>query len=112
MSIEDMLEAKALEDMRALEKLGHIMIELMKRGNALHHATAKRLRREARAASRSTGHAVGRFSPLRPSTGRGGYSEATCTACGAWLRIETAPLPNSIDISGAVFSESCTGRVS
>ena len=109
MSLRDTLDAEALDDMRAIEKLHRMMIGAMERGRALHVATARRLRREARAASRSTGHAVGRFSPLRPSTGRGGYSEATCTACGAWLRIETAPAPNSIDISGAVFSESCTG---
>ena len=108
MTLEATLEAKALEDMRAVEQLHMLMLGAMERGRALHVATARRLRRTARAASRSTGHAVGRFSPLRPSTGRGGYSEATCTACGAWLRIETAPAPNSIDISGAVFSESCT----
>ncbi len=112
MSIDDMLNARALEELRAIEKLSHMMLGAMERGRALHVATARRLRRDARAASRNAGHSVGRFSPLRPSTGRGGYSEATCTACGAWLRIETAPAPNSVDISGAVFSESCTGRVS
>lgn len=101
-----------IEEAAAIEQLGRMMLGAMERGRALHLATARRLRREARAASRSTGHTVGRFSPLRPSTGRGGYSEATCTACGAWLRIETSPAPNSIDISGAVFSESCTGRAS
>jgi len=101
-----------IEEAAAVEQLGGMMLRAMERGRALHIATARRLRRTARAASRSTGHAIGRFSPLRPSTGRGGYSEATCMACGAWLRIETAPAPNSIDISGAVFSESCTGRVS
>lgn len=96
-----------IEEAAAVEQLGRMMLGAMERGRALHLRRAVALRRTARAASRNAGHAVGRFSPLRPSTGRGGYSEATCTACGAWLRIETAPAPNSIDISGAVFSQSC-----
>jgi hypothetical protein len=100
-----------IEEAAALVELGERMIAAMERGRALHVATARRLRREARAATRNGGHTIGRFSPLRP-LGRGGYSEATCRTCGAWLRIETAPAPNSIDVSGAVFSESCTGRES
>ena len=96
-----------IEELHAERRLLELMLNAMERGRALHVATARRLRRDARRASRNTGHTIGRFSPLRPSTGRGGYSEATCTACGAWLRIETAPAPNSIDISGAVFSEAC-----
>jgi len=100
-----------IEELEAIERLGHMMLGAMERGRALHVATARRLRREARAATRNGGHTIGRFSPLRP-LGRGGYSEATCRTCGAWLRIETAPAPNSIDVSGTVFSESCTGRAS
>jgi len=101
-----------IEEAAAVEQLGRMMLGAMERGRALHLATARRLRREARAAAVWRGHTLGRFSPLLPSTGRGGYSEATCTACGAWLRIETAPAPNSIDVSGEAVAVSCTGRAS
>jgi hypothetical protein len=112
MSLQDTLDAKALDDMRAIEKLYGIMLDAMKRGNALHAATARRLRREARTAAASRGHRMARFSPLLPSTGLGGYSDAACTACGAAVRIETAPAPNSIDIGGEAVAVSCTGRAS
>jgi hypothetical protein len=101
-----------IEEAAALVELGERMIAAMKRGNALHAATARRLRREARAAAAWRGHSLGRFSPLLPSTGRGGYSEAACVACGAAVRIETSPAANSIDVGGEAVAVSCTGRVS
>jgi hypothetical protein len=111
-TIEELLDARALEELRAIERLGHMMIDAMERGRALHVATARRLRREARAAAAWRGHRMARFSPLLPSTGRGGYSDAACTACGASVRIDTAPAPNSIDIGGDAVAVSCTGRAS
>ena len=107
-----MLNARALEELRAIERLGHMMLGAMERGRALHVATARRLRREARAAAAWRGHSLARFSPLLPSTGRGGYADAACMTCGAAVRIETAPAPNSIDIGGEAVAVSCTGRAS
>jgi hypothetical protein len=101
-----------IEEAAALIELGERMIAAMQRGNALHHATARRLRGEARRAAAWRGHRLGRFSPLLPSTGRGGYSGAACTACGAAVRIDTAPAANSIDIGGEAVAVSCTGRAS
>jgi hypothetical protein len=111
MSLQDTLDARALDDMRAIEKLHGIMLDAMKRGRALHVATARRLRREARTAAAWRGHSLARFSPLLPSTGRGGYSDAACTACGAAVRIDTAPAPNGIDVGGEAVAVSCTGGV-
>lgn len=76
--------------------------------NELHARLARRLRREARGAAQQRGHNLGRFSPLLPSTGRGGYSDAACTACGAAVRIETAPAPNSIDVAGEAVAIWCS----
>ena len=101
-----------IEELEAIEKLYRITLAAMERGNALHAATARRLRGEARRGAAWRGHRLGRFSPLLPSTGRGGYSEATCTACGAAVRIDTAPAANSIDVGGEAVAVSCTGRAS
>ena len=112
MSLQDTLDAKALDDMRAIEKLYRMTLDAMKRGNALHAATARRLRGDARRAAAWRGHELGRFSPLLPSTGRGGYSDAACVACGAAVRIETAPAANSIDVGGDAVAVPCAGRAS
>lgn len=101
-----------IEELEAIERLGRMMLGAMERGRALHVATARRLRREARAAAAWRGHSLARFSPLLPSTGRGGYSDSTCTACGAAVRIETSPAAYSIDVGGEAVAVSCTGRAS
>jgi hypothetical protein len=101
-----------IEEAAALIELGERMIAAMERGRALHVATARRLRGEARAAAAWRGHSLARFSPLLPSTGRGGYSDAACTACGAAVRIDTAPAPNGINVGGDAVAVSCTGRAS
>lgn len=85
------------------------ILAAMQRGNALHSGIARQLRATARDAARRRGHTLRQFSPLLP-LGRGGYSDAACSTCGAGVRIETAPAPNSIDIAGAAVAVGC-GRV-
>jgi hypothetical protein len=111
-TIEKLLDDKATADLHATHALMERVVAAMERGRALHLRRAAALRRDARRAAESRGHELGRFSPLLPSTGLGGYADATCTACGAAVRIETAPAPNSIDVGGDAVAVSCTGRAS
>lgn len=96
-----------IENMNATHELMVSMAAAMERGRALHLRRAAALRRDARRAAESRGHELGRFSPLLPSTGLGGYADAACTVCGAAVRIETAPAPNSIDVGGDAVAVGC-----
>lgn len=106
-SIEQLLNDKAMADLHATHALMERVVAAMERGRALHLRRAAALRRDARRAATRRGHTLGRFSPLLPSTGLGGYADATCTACGAAVRIETAPAPNSIDVGGDAVAVGC-----
>jgi hypothetical protein len=97
-----------MNELHAQQRLYELMAAAMQRGNALHARLARRLRHEAREAAQQRGHNLGRFSPLLPSTGRGGYSDAACTACGADVHIETAPAANSIDVAGEAVALGCS----
>lgn len=96
-----------IENMNATHELMERVVAAMERGRALHLRRAAALRRDARRAAAGRGHTLGRFSPLLPATWGGGYADATCTVCGAWVRIETAPAPNSIDVGGDAVAVGC-----
>lgn len=97
-----------IENLNATHQLMVSMAAAMERGRTLHLRRARSLRRDARRAAAGRGHAMGRFSPLLPSRGVGGYSDATCSVCGAGVRIETAPAANSINIGGEAVAVGCT----
>lgn len=75
----------------------------------------ERLKKEARQSALNTEHKPGRFHTFRDEfsgralTGWKAGAEALCInpGCNAWLRVEPNPAPNSIDISGNMFSETC-----
>lgn len=69
----------------------------------------RRLRRQARAWAKEYGHDMTPFHQLDkpdPLSTRI-IAESKCRRCGAWVRIETHPAPNSIDVSGSVGSKLC-----
>lgn len=61
-----------------------------------------RLKSEARESSTWRGHTMKRFEQLTPTT-----HESTCKVCGAYVQVDTKPLPNGIDISGNAVALGC-----
>jgi hypothetical protein len=66
-----------------------------------------KLRKQALAASKAHGHTMRRNGGTYRDYNGGMVAVWNCKHCGAWLRVETIPAPNSIDISGSVFSCAC-----
>ena len=62
-----------------------------------------RLIREARTACTARDHLMNRF--VHAPSGERAYSE--CADCGKWVRVDTQPLPNDIEIGGPAVALDC-----
>lgn len=64
----------------------------------------RELRLEAARVARQRGHMLrvwDRLSATKAGT--------TCAKCGAWVRVDTNPAPNGIDIAGEAVAVDCEG---
>jgi hypothetical protein len=66
-----------------------------------------KLHRSARESTKARGHK--RIAWDKPYN-QGKAQDGTCLDCLMWVRLDTAPMPNGIDISGSAVALNCTGK--
>ncbi len=71
----------------------------------------EKLRASANKSCKRRGHSMRRFIKSRHSTEfpNDSWGESECKTCGASIRIETKPAPNSCEIHGTAVSMNCGG---
>lgn len=74
----------------------------------------RRLKIEAANAAADRGHSMSVFRTVaRPNSimsVQGTVAVAECANCGAWVRVETRPMPNGIEICGNAIALQCRER--
>lgn len=65
------------------------------------------LMREAEQSAKNTGHDKIKWEPPHVGWNKGDSCNGYCLRCHCWVRVDTNPPPNGVDISGSVFSNHC-----
>jgi len=38
---------------------------------------------------------------------RNSFQNGECSVCGAWVQVDTNPMPNGIDVAGSIYGQAC-----
>ena len=67
----------------------------------------QRLRKEAKITGETRGHIVSDFYISRSGKRTTGHAKCLIPGCDGWIRFETHPEANGIEISGSMCAENC-----